>query len=158
MASTMETIKGIFFSGNGLQVKYSSMHLIMPTIVIAIMTFLAVVMLIQRALRCKKNGTPFIRVKGYRFFSKDFDPWVFFSTILLTLAYFFLMPKMGFLLASIVFLFLFNVLFTRPFDFQHKRGTETVQAKSLAVSAIISIAGPLLIWFLFGVVFKLTLP
>lgn len=152
MAQNLELIKALFFSGEGIKPKRSNMHLLMPTVVIAILVILAVIILIQRAMRCKKEGKPFISFKGYRFFIKDFSPVIFFSSIVLMIVYFYLLPIIHFLPASIIFLMIFNVLYNKPVV------DGKLDKKSLLVSAIISVVGPLLIYVLFAVAFGLTLP
>lgn len=152
MAETFELIKALFFSGEGIKPKRSNMHLLMPTVVICVLVILAIVILIQRASRCKKEGKPFIAFKGYRFFIKDFNPKVFISSVVLMIVYFYLLPILHFVPTSIIFLMIFNVLYNKPV------ADGKLDKKSLLVSAIISVVGPLLIYLLFAVAFGLTLP
>lgn len=152
MAQNLELIKALFFSGEGIKPKRSNMHLLMPTVIITVLVILAVVILIQRAVRCKKEGKPFISFKGYRFFVKDFSPKVFISSIVLMIAYFYLLPIIHFVPASIIFLMIFNLLYNKPMV------DGKLDKKSILSSAIISVVGPLLIYLLFAVAFGLTLP
>ena len=152
MAQNLELIKALFFSGEGIKPKRSNMHLLMPTVIITVLVILAVIILVQRAMRCKKEGKPFISFKGYRFFIKDFSPVIFFGSIVLMIVYFYLLPIIHFLPASIIFLMIFNVLYNKPVV------DGKLDKKSLLVSAIISVVGPLLIYVLFAVAFGLTLP
>ena len=152
MGETFELIKALFFSGEGIRPKRSNMHLLMPTVVITILVVLAIVILIQRAVRCKKEGKPFIAIKGYRFFVKDFSPKVFITSVVLMIAYFYLLPILHFVPASILFLVLFNLLYNKPVV------DGKLDKKSVLSSVIISVVGPLLIYLLFAVAFGLTLP
>ena len=152
MAQTFELIKALFFSGEGIKPKRSNMHLLMPTVVITVLIILAIVILIQRAIRCKKEGKPFIAIKGYRFFVKNFDPKVFIASLVLMIAYFYLLPILHFVPASIIFLMIFNLLYNKPVV------DGKLDKKSLLTSAVISVVGPLVIHLLFAVAFGLTLP
>lgn len=73
-----------------------------------------------------------------------------------------LMPIMHFLVASIVFIFLYNVLYSGVGIVSRAFGKDTALAKtarrSLAVSMAISIVFFVVIWYLFGVVLGVTLP
>ncbi len=153
----MEQLEKLFFSGKGIQPKYSNMHLLMPTVTIAVLVLLAIIILVQRAIRCKKTGTPFIHIKGYHFFEKGFNPFVFFVTIGLMVVYFYLLPVLHFVAASIIILFLLNILYTPPFVVEDKK-IKGVNWKSLVVSVVISVVAPVLIYLIFGVAFGLTLP
>jgi len=152
MAETFELIKALFFSGEGIKPKRSNMHLLMPTVVITILVILAIVILIQRYFRCKKEGKPFINLKGYHFFAKGFDLKVFGITVVLMIAYFYLLPIIHFLPASIIFLMLFNLLYNKPM------ADGKLDKKSVLTSAVISVVGPAIIYLLFAVAFGLTLP
>lgn len=144
---------------------WSTSHWIMPRIIIGVLVVLAVLMLIERALKCKETGTPFINLKGYHFLAQDYDKLKFWGSIVLIAAYIFCMPLMGFLASSILYIFLLNVLFSGVG--QVKEAIEAVKAgqvkgnvacKSLLVSLIVSVVASVLIWFTFGTLFQVTLP
>ena len=145
--------------------RLSTSHQIFPPIIIGVLVFLAVIMLIQRALRCKKMGTPFFNFKNYHFFEKNWDKIRLPGTLLLLVLYFPAMDLLGFLPASIIFIFLLNVLFVGigqlasiPVAFKTKRFWSNHDFRSLLISLIISVVSSTLIWFLFGKMFKITLP
>lgn len=150
-----------------LRVNYkpSTSHWLFPPIIMWILGILFVIMLIERAIKCKKTGTPFINIKGYRFFIKDWDKVRLPGTLLLLVLYFPAMNLIGFLAASIIFVFFFNVLFVGlsqvksiPVAFKTKQFWSNPDFKSLVISLIISVVSSTLIWFLFGYVFRITLP
>jgi hypothetical protein len=150
-----------------LRVNYkpSTSHWLFPPIIMWILGILFVIMLIQRAIKCKKTGTPFINIKGYRFFIQDWDKVKLPGTLLLLVLYFPAMNLLGFLPASIIFVFLFNVLFVGlsqlksiPVAFKTKEFWSNPDFRSLIISLIISVVSSTVIWFLFGYVFRITLP
>lgn len=157
MTELWTALQALFFSGEGIKPKRSNMHLLMPTVVICVLVLLLIIMIVQRAIKCKKEGKPFINLKGYRFFEKDFNPLVFFGSIALMVIYFWLLPIIHFTAASMLILFILNVLYTPPFVLEDKK-IKAINWKSLAVSVVISVVAPLLIYLLFGVAFGLTLP
>ncbi|WP_332447254.1 tripartite tricarboxylate transporter TctB family protein [Sphaerochaeta sp.] len=145
--------------------KPSTSHWLFPPIIMGILAFLAVVMLIQRALKCKKQGKPFFNFKNYHFLVANWDKVRLPGTLLLLVLYFPSMDLLGFLPASIIFIFLFNVLFVGvaqlasiPVAFKTKKFWSNPEFRSLLISLIISVVSSTLIWFLFGKVFKITLP
>ena len=119
-----------------LNYKYSTSHLVMPTIVGGVLVLLIVIMLIQRASRCRKEGKPFI-------------------------AYFFLLNKLHFLPASLIFIFLLNVLYDESINLAALAGKAdgpVIRWKPLMTSAVITVVFSVGIWYLFGTVFNITLP
>lgn len=150
-----------------LRVNYkpSTAHWLFPPIIMWILGILFVIMLIQRALKSKRNGTPFFNIKGYRFFIENWDKVKLPGTVLLMVLYFPSMNLIGFLPASIIFVFLFNVLFVGlsqlksiPVAFKTKQFWSNPDFRSLLISVIISVIASTIVWFLFGFVFRITLP
>jgi hypothetical protein len=130
-----------------------------------ILAILLAIMFLQHVVKCKKEGKPVFRLKGYRFFVENWDKVRFLGTLILLVAYFPAMELMGFLPASILFVFLFNVLFcgveqlaSIPVAFKTRTFWSNPDFKSLLISLIISVVSSVLIWFIFGQVFKITLP
>jgi hypothetical protein len=130
-----------------------------------ILAILLAIMFLQHVVKCKKEGKPVFRLKGYRFFVENWDKVRFLGTLILLVAYFPAMELMGFLAASILFVFLFNVLFcgveqlaSIPVAFKTRTFWSNPDFKSLLISLIISVVSSVLIWFIFGQVFKITLP
>ncbi|NLZ76466.1 MAG: tripartite tricarboxylate transporter TctB family protein [Spirochaetales bacterium] len=150
-----------------LRVTYrpSTSHWLFPPIIMGILGILIVIMLIQRAVRCAKEKKPFFNLKGYRFFIENWDKTRLFGTLVLMILYFPAMELIGFLPASIIFIFLFNVLFVGlhqfksiPVAFKTKQFWSNPDFRSLIISLAIAVISSTLIWFLFGKVFKITLP
>ncbi len=150
-----------------LRVNYkpSTSHWLFPPIIMGILGFLIVIMLIQRAIRCFQEKTPFFNIKGFRFFVENWDKVRLPGSVVLMALYFPAMELIGFLPASIIFIFLFNVLFVGinqlaaiPVAFKTKKFWSNPDFRSLLISLIIAVVSSTIIWFLFGKVFKITLP
>ncbi len=145
--------------------KPSTSHWLFPPIVFGILGILLVIMAIQRAVKCKKEGTPFFNFKGYTFFVEGWDKVKLLGTVILLVLYFPAMNLLGFLAASIIFIFLFNVLFVGfsqitgiPEAIRSKQFWSNEDVKTLIASILISVISSTLIWFIFGKVFRITLP
>ena len=145
--------------------KPSTSHWLFPPMIMGILVFLMVIMLIQRALRCQPQNKPFFNFKNYLFFTANWDKVRLPGTLLLLVLYIPAMELIGFLAASILFVFLFNVLYVGieqlasiPVAFKTKKFWSNPDFRSLLISLIISVVSSTLIWFLFGTVFKITLP
>ena len=119
----------------------------MPRIVMGILVVLLVIIGIQRLIHCRKTGTPFIQLKNYRFFRTGWDKVMLLGGILTFVAYIYLMEFLTFLPASIISIFIFNVLF----DNERTK-------KSMITSGVISVGFSVFIWLIFGVLFRITLP
>ncbi len=150
-----------------LRVNYkpSTSHWLFPPMIMWILAIMLVIMAIERAVKCKKSGKPFFNLKGYRFFIENWDKVKLVGTIVLMVLYFPSMNLIGFLPASIIFIFLFNVLFVGVSQlasiavaFKTKKFWSNPDFRSLVISLIISVVSSTIIWFLFGQVFKITLP
>lgn len=130
-----------------VKIVFSQSHLIMPKIILGILIILGVIIFIQSLLKAKRENRPVIDFKNKRFFEDNYDKVKFYGTIILLLLYVFSMNLLGFILSSIIFLSLFNVLFTGKKDI-----------KSIVKSIIISIIETMVVWFVFGYIFEITLP
>lgn len=126
--------------------RYSTSHMFFPKIIITILVFLAVCLVVQRIVKCRREGCPFLPVRG-RFFAAGFDRLKFAGTFALLVLYMSALKPLGFLAASLIFIFLFNVLFCG-----------TLKAKSLAVSAVVTAVSCVAVWYTFGVLFRISLP
>ncbi|MBK5200203.1 MAG: tripartite tricarboxylate transporter TctB family protein [Spirochaetaceae bacterium] len=145
--------------------KPSISHWIFPPIIIAILIILLIVMSILRFIKCRRNNTPFITFKNYQFYEKNYDKIKFYGTFVLFILYIFFMNIIHFLPASIIFIFLFNVLYSGVdkiklcFNCAKKGSVKNSDAtKSLLISLLISVVFSMTIWFIFGQVLKTTLP
>ena len=130
-----------------LKIINSTSHWVMPRIVMGILVVLLVIIWIQRLIHCRKTGTPFIQLKNYRFFRPGWDKVKLLGGILTFVAYIYLMEFLTFLPASIISIFIFNVLF----DNERTK-------KSMITSGVISVGFSVFIWLIFGVLFRITLP
>lgn len=130
-----------------LKIINSTSHWVMPRIVMGILVVLLVIIGIQRLTHCRKTGTPFIQLKNYRFFRPGWDKVKLLGGILTFVAYIYLMEFLTFLPASIISIFIFNVLF----DNERTK-------KSMITSGVISVGFSVFIWLIFGVLFRITLP
>lgn len=130
-----------------LKIINSTSHWVMPRIVMGILVVLLVIIGIQRLIHCRKTGTPFIQLKNYRFFRPGWDKVKLLGGILTFVAYIYLMEFLTFRPASIISIFIFNVLF----DNERTK-------KSMITSGVISVGFSVFIWLIFGVLFRITLP
>ncbi len=128
-----------------IKVVYSTQHWIMPRIVMVVLAVLLVAIIVTEGMARVKSGGSFMGKPG-KFFRDDCDHVKLWGTLVLFAAYLWCLNVIGFTVTSIVFVFLFNVLYA---------GTEK---KSLILSVVLSVASALIISVLFGVVFNITLP
>ena len=129
-----------------IKVVYSTSHWVVPKIVICIVILLGAAVLITEGIANRKNGKPFFGER-IRLLQKDYYKLKFWGTLVLFILYILALDIIGFLFASIIFIFLFNVLFCGTFA-----------KKSLLISAVISLSFSIGIWYVFGTVFNITLP
>ncbi len=143
-----------------------NMHLFFPTVTAIICAILIVVILIQRALRCKKEGTPFINFKNYHFFKPGYDKVKLWGSLILFALYIYLLPILHFVVAGIIFITLFNVLFTNCINLEKIFGQKQspgydapmVNVKDLAISILVAVIFSVGLWLLFFKGFNITLP
>lgn len=143
----------------------SKSHWLVPPIIMGILAILLVIMMIERYFETKKSGKPFINLSGYRFFKENWDKLRLIGGLLLFVIYIKAMDFIGFLPASIICIFLFNVLFTGVKELKEaaagvkeKTFYRNSGFKSVANSIIISTVFAVGVWFIFGQVFQITLP
>ena len=146
--------------------KMKRMHLFFPTVIAVICAILFVVVLIQRAIRCKKEGKPFINFKDYHFFIPGYDKVKFWGALILFALYLFFLPKIHFVAAGIIFITLFNILFTNCINLEKIFGQKNhpayempmVNAKDLVISVLVAVIFSVGLWLLFYKGFNITLP
>jgi len=133
-----------------VQVDFATSHLIFPTLVGCILAALGLAILIRE--RRAILASPAM----WRDTFAQMDKVRFFGTLVLTIVYFSAMVPVGdlrpntgfgFLACSVPYVLLTGLLFMQERT-----------APRLAVLAVVSIVAPLLVWWLFGDVFFLTLP
>ncbi len=128
-----------------IQVVYSTEHWIVPIITMGVLVVLLAAIILTEGLARVQEGKPFFQKPG-RFFLESYDKMKLWGTLLLFAGYIFALDVIGFTVTSLIFVFLFNVLYT---------GTSK---KALIGSAVIAVVASLLISVMFGIVFNITLP
>jgi putative tricarboxylic transport membrane protein len=128
-----------------VELKFSEYHTIFPKIMLTILIFLAVLMLLLNIFKRMKEGR--MKEFHFQFFVDNYDKLKFYGTLVLLIAYGFVLELVGFLPASILFMFLISLLFIG-----------NVKKKSVVVSLANSLATTFAIWYLFGQLFDITLP
>jgi hypothetical protein len=130
-----------------VKIIHSQSHLIFPKIVIGILAILLIILIVQAFIKAKKENRSLFNIKNKKFFVENYDKLKFWGSIILFILYILSLELLGFLVASIVFITLFNVLYA---------GTKN--KKSLFISLLVSVIASFVLWFLFGYVFNVTLP
>lgn len=128
-----------------IKVVYSTEHWIMPIIVMVILAVLLATIIITEGRTRVKAGGKFFEKPG-RFFIENCDHFKLWGTLVLFAGYIVCLNIIGFTVTSMIFVFLFNILYA---------GTKK---KSVIVSVILAVVSSLIISVLFGVVFNITLP
>ena len=128
-----------------INIVYSTSHLLMPKIIGCILVILLLIIVVTETLAKRKNAGNAPAKKP--FFEENYDKKKLFGSLILFVAYVAVMDIVGFLPASIVAMFLFNVLFE-----------DSREKKSLITCGVVSVLFPTFIWFIFGIVFNITLP
>lgn len=128
-----------------IQVVYSTQHWIMPRIVMVVLAVLLLAIIVTEGMARVKAGGSFFAKPG-RFFIDGCDHVKLWGTLILFIAYIVCLDIIGFTVTSMIFVFLFNVLYA---------GTAK---KSLILSVILAVVSSLIIAVMFGVVFNITLP
>jgi len=148
-----------------IKYKPSTSHWLFPPIIMGILAILLAAIVILRLLRARKEGKPFLDLKAMRFFVPDWDKVRFLGTLVLFVLYILSMQKIGFLPSSILFVFLFNVIYAgvgqlRELAREAREGKLLSGAafKSVITSLAVSVIFSLAVWYLFARVFKVTLP
>lgn len=126
-------------------VVYSTEHWIVPIITMGVLVVLLAAIILTEGRARVQEGKPFFQKPG-RFFLENYDKMKLWGTLLLFAGYIFALGVIGFTVTSLIFVFLFNVLYT---------GTSK---KALIGSAVIAVVASLLISVMFGIVFNITLP
>lgn len=132
-----------------IDVVYSTQHWIFPKIVIGILIGLGLLILVLEAAERVKDGKGVVAKPG-AFFAENYDKLKTWGALVLMFAYFYLLDVIGFTVCSIIFVYLFNLLFG---------GTDRIKnVKYQVTSVVISVVSVLLISILFGTIFDITLP
>lgn len=111
---------------------------------VVLAVLLLAIIVTEGMARVKAGGSFF--AKPGRFFIDGCDHVKLWGTLILFIAYIVCLDIIGFTVTSMIFVFLFNVLYA---------GTAK---KSLILSVILAVVSSLIIAVMFGVVFNITLP
>lgn len=130
-----------------IPIVYSTSHKVFPQIVFGILVILAIIILIQYVMKQHKSKETLFSLKGKQFFEKDYDKVKLFGTLILLFAFVFLLKPLGFIPAGILFMSLFNILFTGR-----------IGKKDILISIGIAVVETMIVWFIFGYLFEITLP
>ncbi|SFG77487.1 tripartite tricarboxylate transporter TctB family protein [Oribacterium sp. WCC10] len=128
-----------------INVVYSTEHWIVPRIVICILCILLAAIIITEGRARVAKGEAFFSMPK-KFFKDNPDFIKLFGTLVLFVGYIVTLDIIGFTLTSIIFVFLFNILYA---------GTSP---KSIGISLLIAVVASLIVSIAFGVFFKITLP
>ncbi|MFC4557820.1 tripartite tricarboxylate transporter TctB family protein [Virgibacillus kekensis] len=128
-----------------LEMTYSTYHLIFPRIIISILITLGIILLITNLYKRLKAGK--LSDWQFKFFSKNYDKLKFYGSIALLIVYTLALQWIGFILASIVFMILITLLYIG-----------NVKKKSIIVSITNSLTTTIVVWYIFGRLFDITLP
>lgn len=123
---------------------HSTAHLLVPKIVGVILVVLLIVIVVCDYLKARKGGE---KKEKKPVFVEGFDKLKLFGSFGLFAVYIALLEPLGFLVSSILAMFGFNLIFE-----------STKEKKSIITSGIASVIFPMLLWFVFGYVFNITLP
>lgn len=143
-----------FLSLFDVSIDFDQSHLFFPRIITWLMLGLLGVIVISRS----KKIVPGIKQAGRTVFYQDngFDRLRFFGTIVLIVAYFYLMGVVGdifpntgygFLLVSIPFIFALSMLYV-----------DKKSRRNMVIIAINSLVAPGLAWYVLSELFRITLP
>ncbi len=128
-----------------INVVYSTEHWIVPRIIIFILVVLFAAIIISEGRARTTKGEAFFSLHK-KFFKDNPDFIKLFGTLVLFVGYIVTLDILGFTLTSMIFVFLFNILYA---------GTSS---KSIVVSLLIAVISSLIISIAFGVFFNITLP
>lgn len=128
-----------------IEMTYSNYHLIFPRIIIGILIAIGAVLLITNLVKRWKEGA--LTRFRFKFFMDYYDKVKFYGTILLLIMYAVTMTWIGFVPSSILFMILITLLYIG-----------NIHKKSIVVSITNSLATTIVIWYVFGQLFDITLP
>lgn len=135
----MKIVKDFFT----IDLSYSNYHLIFPRIIITILIILGVFLLITNLKRIRKEVGKF----QFKFFTENYDKVKFYGTIILLILYGATLEVIGFVPTTIIFMVLITLLYIG-----------NIRKKSIVVSLSNSLATTIVIWYVFGQLFDITLP
>lgn len=129
-----------------IDITFSRSHWVVPRIIIGLLIIIGAILIVQNIIS-KYKSRKTSPIKRQRFFEENCDKLKLFGSMILLTTYIYVLDVIGFLTSSLIFLFLFGVLF------EGKK-----ELKSILGSAILSIVVSLSSWYIFAVLFNVTLP
>lgn len=128
-----------------LEIKFSESHLVGPRIILWVLGITGSWIIISYLMRLKKENK---KIKfSKKFFIENYDKFKFYGTLVLLFGYVYSLNLLGFLLATIIFMFVSTLFFFGSF-----------KPKTLLISAISSLVTSFSVWYVFGTIFNITLP
>ncbi|WP_138418058.1 tripartite tricarboxylate transporter TctB family protein [Aquibacillus sediminis] len=127
-----------------IEMSYSTYHLVFPRIIMFILIVMGSFLLIRTLVKKSKdreNSAPF------KFFTNHYDRVKFYGTIILLTTYAAVLQHIGFVLTSIIFMILLTLLFIG-----------NLRKKSILVSITNGLTTTIVVWYVFGQLFDITLP
>lgn len=128
-----------------IEMKFSEYHSIFPNIILWTLILLGLSLLIPNIIKRVKEGR--LTKFNFKFFEENYDKVKFYGTVALLLVYVFLLELTGFLATTIIFMFLITILFMGSY-----------KRKAIIISLINSVTTSLIVWYVFGTIFDITLP
>lgn len=128
-----------------LQIKFSESHRVGPRIIIWVLAITGSWIIISYLMRLKRDNK---KIEfNFKFFKENYDKIKFYGTLVLLFGYVYSLNLLGFLLATIIFMFVSTLFFFGSF-----------KPKTLLISAISSLVTSFSVWYVFGTIFNITLP
>lgn len=128
-----------------VELTFSEYHKIFPRIIITILLVLGAMIVLRYIYKHIKNGSS--KKRDFSFFIADYDKTKLFGSAILLFFYPFLMEWLGFLISTILFMFVITLLFIGK-----------IQKTALFTSLTNALATTFVIWYVFGQLFDITLP
>lgn len=128
-----------------LQIKFSESHRVAPRIILWVLAITGAWIIISYLMRLKREDR---KIEfNFKFFKENYDKLKFYGTLALLFGYVFSLNILGFLLATIIFIFISTIFFFG-----------SIKPKTLLISAISSLVTSFAVWYVFGTIFNITLP
>ena len=134
------------FSLPKVPIIYSTSHMLVPKIMGVVIAALLALILITETAAKKRRGEK-LKPERKKFFLPGYDKKKFWGVVVLSAVYVVLLKVIRFVPSSVICIFLYGVLF------EGKR-----EKISLAVSGISAVGFTVVVWFVFGYMFNITLP
>ncbi|SFJ80570.1 Tripartite tricarboxylate transporter TctB family protein [Halobacillus dabanensis] len=128
-----------------VELTFSEYHIIFPRIIITILLILGAMIVFRYFYKRVKQGSS--KKREFSFFMANYDKSKLFGSAILLFLYPFMMELLGFLISTILFMFVITLLFIGK-----------VQKKALFTSLTNALATTFVVWYVFGQVFDITLP